>query len=142
MGKNDNLGLVFRYEVEIGNFKGNFSKVSGLEGEIDLEEYQEGGVNGYVHMLPRRVQSGKLVLERGVGDLARMIKWFQHIKEGKLQKSSGTIKLRKEDNTVVRTWEFQDAFPTKWTGPSLNALGSEVAIETLEITHSGLKEKS
>jgi len=142
MGVNDNLTLSFRYEVEIGNFKGNFSKVSGLEGTIELEEYQEGGVNTHVHMLPRRIQSGKIVLERGVGDLARMVKWFAHIKEGKIQKSSGTIKLKKEDNTVIRTWEFQDAFPTKWTGPSLDALGSNIAIEILEITHSGLKEKS
>lgn len=142
MAKNDNLAVSFRYEVEIGNFKGNFSKVSGLEGQIELEEYQEGGVNTHVHMLPKRVQTGKLVLERGVGNLSRMVKWFQHIKEGKVQKSSGTIKLRTEDNKVVRTWEFQDAFPTKWTGPSLNALGREVAIESLEITHSGLTEKA
>jgi len=142
MGKNDNLGVVFWYEVEIGNFKGNFSQISGLEDEVEVEEYQEGGINSYTHKLPKIVKSGKLVLERGAGDLSRMVKWFQHVKEGKIQKSSGTIKLKTRDNKVVRTWEFQDAFPTKWTGPTLNALGSEVAIEKLEIVHSGISEKS
>ncbi len=141
MGVNDNLTLAFRYEVEVGNFKGNFSKVTGLEGSIELEEYKEGGVNTHVHQLPTRVRSSKLVLERGVGEMARIVKWFQHVKEGKIQKSSGTIKLKKEDNTVVRTWEFQDAFPTKWTGPVLDAMGKNVAIETLEFSHSGLSEK-
>ena len=43
---------------------------------------------------------------------------------------SGEEKLR---------WNFREAWPTKWTGPSFNATGNEVAIETLEIAHEGLE---
>lgn len=35
--------------------------------------------------------------------------------------------------------EFFEAYPTKWTGPSLNAATSDVAIETLELVHNGIK---
>jgi len=39
--------------VEInGLVVGGFSEVSGLEVEIDVEEYREGGKNEYVHYLP------------------------------------------------------------------------------------------
>ena len=36
------------------------------------------------------------------------------------------------------TWNFREGWPTKWTGPSFNATGNEVAIETLEIAHEGV----
>ena len=38
---------------------------------------------------------------------------------------------------IVR-WEFVNAFPVKWTGPSLQAASSGVSIETLELAHAGL----
>ena len=37
-------------------------------------------------------------------------------------------------------WNFVKGWPTKWTGPSVNAAGNEVAIETLEIAHEGLEK--
>jgi phage tail-like protein len=35
-------------------------------------------------------------------------------------------------------WNFQRAWPTRWTGPSFNAESSELAIETLELAHEGV----
>jgi phage tail-like protein len=37
-------------------------------------------------------------------------------------------------------WNFVAGWPAKWTGPSFNATGNEVAIETLEIAHEGLEK--
>jgi phage tail-like protein len=36
-------------------------------------------------------------------------------------------------------WNFREAWPSKWTGPSFKAAGTEVAIEELEIAHEGLE---
>ena len=47
--------------------------------------------------------------------------------------------LRGVDGTVVKRWNVDDAFPVKWEGPSLNVEGNQVAVETLEIAHHGLK---
>ena len=36
-------------------------------------------------------------------------------------------------------WHLRDAWPVKFEGPTLNATGNEVAIETLELAHEGLE---
>jgi phage tail-like protein len=49
---------------------------------------------------------------------------------------------RKNNDTVLARWEFTDAWPTKYTAPDFNATGSDVAVETLELAHEGLKRVS
>jgi phage tail-like protein len=39
----------------------------------------------------------------------------------------------------VARWNFFEAWPSKWEGPHLRARSSEVAIETIEITHERLE---
>src|SRR6266700_7895774 len=42
--------LSYNFAVEIeGLVAGGFSEVSGLQTEIEVQEYREGGVNEYVH---------------------------------------------------------------------------------------------
>jgi phage tail-like protein len=41
---------------------------------------------------------------------------------------------------VVCSWGLTDAYPVKWTGPSLDAGGRQVAFETLELAHNGFLE--
>ena len=45
-----------------------------------------------------------------------------------------------DERTEVMRWNFRDGWPTKWTGPTFNASGSEIAVETLEIAHEGLEK--
>jgi phage tail-like protein len=35
------------------------------------------------------------------------------------------------------TWQLQSAFPSSWSGPSLNAKSGDVAMETLTLEHDG-----
>jgi hypothetical protein len=42
------------------------------------------------------------------------------------------------DRTPVAIWQFTDGLPEKLVGPSLNAKGNDIAIESLEIAHEGL----
>ena len=35
-------------------------------------------------------------------------------------------------------WNLTRAWPSKWTGPGLNAKNNEIAMETLELSHEGL----
>jgi phage tail-like protein len=57
---------------------------------------------------------------------------------GEVQRKNGSIVLLDDTGAEQRRWNFREGWPTKWTGPSLNATGNEVAIETLEIAHEGL----
>ena len=50
--------LSFNFELQVeGLVIGNFSEVSGLGAEIDIEEYREGGVNDFVHKLPKNTKT-------------------------------------------------------------------------------------
>jgi len=51
----------------------------------------------------------------------------------------GAIVLRDESGVEKIRWNFSEAWPSKWTGPSLSAGTAAVAVETLEITHEELK---
>ena len=43
---------------------------------------------------------------------------------------------------TVQTWWFREAYPMKWTGPTLNATSNAMATETLEIAHAGRRWSS
>jgi phage tail-like protein len=60
--------------------------------------------------------------------------------DGKIARKNGSIILLNDAGEEKMRWNFQAGWPAKWTGPSFNAMGNEVAIETLEIVHEGLKK--
>ena len=35
-------------------------------------------------------------------------------------------------------WNFVNAWPSKWSGPTFNATANEVAVESIEIAHEGV----
>lgn len=130
----------FHFWVELdGILAAGFTEVSGLEAEIEVEEFREGGVNEYVHKLPKGVRYPNIVLKRGLTKDMAMLKWYEATLAGKYARKSGAIILQALDGTEVGRWNFFDAYPVKWIGPSLNAMSSEVAVETVEIAHNGFK---
>ena len=44
-----------------------------------------------------------------------------------------TIELQNEKHQVVMTWKLHNAWVSKLSGPSLNAKGNEIAIESVEV---------
>lgn len=117
---------------------GGFSECSGLDMTLDIESYQEGGNNGLVRKFPSRVTWSNLHLKRGVGLSDTLWTWLHAFAEGRVERRDGTVTLQNEQRQPVKVWRFTRGLPAKWTGPTLNAGRSEVAIEELEIAHEGL----
>lgn len=139
MFKKDPTGS-FRFWVEIdGLLVAGFTEVSGLQSEVELEEFREGGVNEYVHMLPRITKYPNIVLKRGVTSSDSLWSWYEKVTEGSIERKNGSIILLNQQGLELWRWNFYDAYPVKWVGPELNSSSREVAVETLEITHRGLK---
>jgi phage tail-like protein len=131
--------LSFRFKVEVDSvIVGGFSEVSGLQIEIETEDYREGGVNDFVHKMPKVTKFTNLVLKRGITDCDKLWKWHRKAVEGKIERKTGRIILCDFNGNEKWRWEFKDAFPVKWSGPDLKADGSVVAIESLEIAHHGI----
>ena len=131
--------------VEIGMF----SEVTGLEVSLAVEEYQEGGENGFAHQLPGRMSWPHVVLHRGITENDALFEWFNRASgEGfaaqgnKLSRTTGAVTMLTGDYERLRSWNLRDVFPVKWTGPSFSASKSEALQESLEIAHHGFVAKT
>jgi phage tail-like protein len=134
--------MAFNFVVEIeGLLVGGFSDVSGLESEITVEEYQEGGLNGYVHKLPGPAKYPNLVLSHGLTDIDTLWGWYHEVSRGIVQRKNGTIMLLNRRRVPAMWWNFRQAYPVKWVGPKFNASSAtEVAVEQVELVHQGLSK--
>jgi len=118
--------------------KGSFAEASGLETEIPAIEYRNGSEATTMRKIPGLVKHTNITLKRGIiGDLA-FWNWVTEGVNGNVRRTEGSILLLDENRQEVMRWNFQRAWPCKYTGPSLNAKNNEIAMETLEICHEGL----
>jgi phage tail-like protein len=128
-----------RFKVELpGMSIGRFRECTGIAVEIETKDYMEGGSNDFVHKLPTRVKYPNVVLKRGVTHEDALLKWFWDTRTT-VQRRDMTITLLGPGAKTVRTWAFLGAYPVKWTGPNLNASSNQIATETLEVVHNGLR---
>jgi phage tail-like protein len=138
---------------------GTFSEVSGLDAEMETEEYRQGGAN----TAPRKfVKWGKyqnLVLKRGITLNPDLWDWYY----ATLYKTSDPVRknvlvmltdrgtgisalaggptaagLPVVDRLPIATWYCRNALPERLHGPGLNAKSNEIAIESIELAHEGL----
>jgi phage tail-like protein len=121
----------------VGLTLGKFGSIKGLEAQVDILEYREGGINDIVHRLPGQLTYPNLVLSGGQTTDA-VEKWFAQTRLGGARHAI-TVTLLDNEGNAVRAWSFADAFPVRWTGPTLAAGTTEVAGEELEIAHGGMK---
>ena len=133
----------FVFSVE-GLTIGAFTEVSGLSVSIDVEELAEGGQNQYTHKLPGRMKWPNLVLKRGITETDNLFQWFATSSGdgfagagNKIERRAGRVELRDAAGRTVRKWEFTGAYPVKWSGPKLAASARDLAVEELEVCHSG-----
>jgi phage tail-like protein len=127
--------LNFRFAVEIGGIQqAAFMECSGLGSHIEVVEYREGSEPVTVRKLPGRVTYPDIVLRWGVTTSRQLYDWHLAIIKGHLQRQDGSVILLATDGTPTLRWNFFEAWPSKWDGPTLNAMSNGVAIESLTIT--------
>lgn len=127
----------FLVEIE-GIIAGGFTSVTGLDITTEVDTIREGGVNDYVHKLPKWTTQSDLVLTKGQTDLDLIWNWYADVIAGKIERKNGSIYLLDDRGLPAMWWDFVDAYPVKWSGPSLDAKTSLVATEALTLTHHGL----
>jgi phage tail-like protein len=134
----------FRFRIEIdGVIVAQVSEVTGLQIETETEPYEEGGVNNYVHQFPKRTKYQHITLKRGITDLDDLWNWYRVVVSGefkpkKFPRKSGSIILMDVTGKEKWRWNFEGAYPVKWTGPDFKADSNTVAFETIELAHNGI----
>lgn len=127
----------FTVELE-GIAVGSFREVSGIGIETEAIEFREGGTT-VIRKLPGRTKWPDIVLKRGFTGNTELYDWATTVaRTGAVVRRSGSIVMHTAAGTPVARWNFQNAWPAKWEGPTLNSSGNEVAIETLILVHEGL----
>ena len=130
----------FNFLVEIeGISRASFIECSGLESHTEVIETLEGGDNTTVRKLPGKTTFTDITLKWGLTDSTELWAWRQSVVEGQFARKNGSIVVYDLTNkTEVARWNFVNAWPTKWDGPSFNAKGNDIAIETLVMAHEGI----
>lgn len=135
----------FRFLVEIkGIVQAGFNEVTIPDSAQDPIEYREGNEPPTPRKIPGVVKYGNLTLKWGITDSMEIYKWRKLVEQGKMKDARRDIAiiLLDEEGSPANRWEFAEAWPTKYDAPDLNAKGTDIAIETLEIAHEGMERVS
>ena len=130
----------FNFLVELeGITRAGFREASGLDTSSDPVEYREGGEAITPRKLPGLIKYSNISLKWGMTDDRELWDWHNKVLQGKVERKNGSIILLDEAGAEKLRWNFRNAWPSKWSGPSFNATGNDVAIESLEIVHEGVE---
>ena len=131
--------ITSRFGVDIsGLLVAAFTECSGLSGEIEVETYQEGGLNDYEHKLAGRTKYGNVTLKNGVATAINLWKWFSDVATGKIERREISIIMYSQSMEEQLRWNLTGAFPVRWQGPEFSASDSNVAVHSLELAHHGI----
>ena len=113
-----------------------FMEVTGLEAEMEMEPYKEGGQNRYTHQLPVRTRYSDIVLKRGLFFGSGITEWCrQGIENFSFTPTNVLISLLNSDHIPLNSWYVVNAIPRKWQVSAFNAMENSLAIENLTLSY-------
>ncbi|MGF7031716.1 phage tail-like protein [Paenibacillus mucilaginosus] len=130
----------FRFKVQVGSFNQvGFSEVSGYDASIEAVDYRVGTDTTTLRKIPGLTKYSNITLKWGATDSVELYKWMEEAISGKITRYDVTITAMDEAGTEKAQWTVMSAWPVKYTVPDFKATGNDVAIESLEIAHEGMK---
>jgi phage tail-like protein len=131
----------FFFKVTWGGNEIAFQEVSGLDVQSEEIKYRHGNSKDFsVIKMPGMRKYGNVTMKKGVfkGD-NKFFLWLDSIKMNTIKRVPVVISLLDQAEKEVMVWTLNNAWPTKISSTDLKSEGNEVAIETIEIVHEGLK---
>jgi phage tail-like protein len=117
-----------------------FQSVSGLTIDVNLDTYNEGGENRFVHRLPGRTRYTDLVLKRGMTLISGLTAWcIDAVENFNYQPTNLIISLLNEEHLPVSSWYVTHAIPIKYDIAGLNAEQGQIVIESLTLRYEYFK---
>src|SRR5271165_1693995 len=136
------LFRAFQFVVEIdGISNAHFQEVGGVDATTDVIEYREGGDILGPRKLPGQTKHSNLTLKRGYTSDTQLFSWYSDVMTGrteKIRKNISVVQLDMAGQEVMR-WNLYQAFPVKYTAPSFNAKGNDIAIESVEVAYERIE---
>jgi phage tail-like protein len=133
----------YHFEVDWGGSKLSFTEVTGLVMEREKIEYRHSASKDFNKIaMPGLVKNNNITMKRGTFPDDRQLKtWLELVANERVEERRDvTIRLLNEKHDPVAVWTAARCFPVKLTAPDLKSDANEVAIESIEIAHEGLKQ--
>lgn len=123
---------------------GYFTEVSGLELKVPAIKSlvtNAAGQRIYRQIPGDSLEFGDIVLKRSITDATGLWDWRQMVEEGQIDaaRCDGSVIMFNMAGEEVARWNFFKGWPSKISGPTLNAESDDVSIEELTIVHEGLE---
>jgi phage tail-like protein len=132
-----------RFLLEIDSIAiAGFSTCNLPENSTEVVEYREGNDPPTSQKLWSTNDFGNLSLEKGVtDDSIALYEWRKLVEQGKLGEARRSIAvvILDEEGEAGPRYEFKNAWVRQYDAPDLDAGGSDVAVESLEIVHEGME---
>jgi phage tail-like protein len=135
------VGFTFGLEIDQLSM-GFFTEVSGLGSSNEVIEHKVVDAKGHemTQKIPGRLSWEDISLKRGITGTLDMWKWRDDVEKGLMSSArrNGSIIMYDRDYAEVARWNFENGWPSKITGPSLNAGSNDIGVEEVTIAHEGL----
>ncbi len=132
----------FHFQVDWGGKKISFTEVTGLVMEREKIEYRHSDSKDFNKIaMPGLVKNNNMTFKRGKfeGDFDINL-WHDEVANDRVNgRRDVIIRLLNEKHDPVAAWSATRCFPVKITAPDLKSDANEIAIESMEIAHEGLK---
>jgi phage tail-like protein len=135
-----NLSNRFSFEIDSVIVAGVHT-IDGLESESDVVEYKDGE-DGVSHTRPGNHKPGKMTCSKDWSNTSEWYKWRKAVLDGKVDRRSISVIFHNDAGEEAGRMNFYNCWPSKWTGPSLNARSSGHAGEKLEISWETMELKA
>lgn len=137
------VGYYFKVQIDgLPDSESDFQEVTGLTASLETQQVNEGGENRFVHQLPLRTKSERLVLKRGLKISSGLLEWCRKAVE-EFSFSPRNIHIYLLDpaadnpnDNILMSWHLTHAYPLKWSVSAFNAMENNLAIETIEIQYN------
>jgi len=133
----------FHYAIEVqGVVTGYFTECSGVGSEHEIIEHKIVDEKGResIQKIPGRLKWQDVTLKRGITDNMDIWDWRDEVVQGKVNdaRRNGSVIMFNQALEEVARWNFQNAWPSKVSGPSMKSDSNEFGVEELVIVHEGL----
>jgi phage tail-like protein len=140
--------VAFKFGLEIeGKMSGFFTTVSGIGSESEIVEHKisnpETGET-IIQKIPGRLAWTDVSLKRGVTSNIDVWEWRQAVVEGKIDdaRTNCSIVAYNQGNEEIARWNLESAWPSKVTGPEMDAGSQDYMVEEITIVHEGMVRAS
>jgi phage tail-like protein len=132
----------FHFQVDWGGAKISFTEVTGLVMEREKIEYRHSDSKDFHKIaMPGLPKNNNITMKRGKfeGDFDYNT-WFEEVSNDRVNgRRDVVIRLLDEKHAPVAAWSATRCFPVKITAPDLKSDANEIAVESMEVAHEGLK---